>query len=90
MYDIESKGQKLLVWGDVVHVASVQFANPAIAIQFDVDSKHAVGARKKIFSDAAKQGYLIAGAHLPFPGIGHIGAAGKAYTWIPVNYTPMR
>ena len=38
---------------------------------------------------AAKGGYLIAGAHLPFPGMGHLQIQGKGYRWIPVNYTRM-
>jgi glyoxylase-like metal-dependent hydrolase (beta-lactamase superfamily II) len=89
-YMIESQGQKLLVWGDVVHVAAVQFANPAVTIGFDSDVKEAAAARKQEFTDAAKQQYMIAGAHLPFPGLGHIRADGKAYTWVPVNYTVVR
>jgi glyoxylase-like metal-dependent hydrolase (beta-lactamase superfamily II) len=87
---IESKGQKLALWGDLVHVASLQFEKPEIAIQFDSDSKSAVAHRKKAFNEAVRQGYLVAGAHLPFPGIGHVRADGKGYTWVPVNYSPMR
>ena len=41
-----------------------------------------------VFADAAKQGYLVAGAHLPFPGIGHIRSEGKGYVWVPLNYAP--
>jgi glyoxylase-like metal-dependent hydrolase (beta-lactamase superfamily II) len=89
-YMIESQGQKLLVWGDVVHVAAVQFANPAVTIGFDSDAKEAAAARKQEFADAAQQRYMIAGAHLPFPGLGHIRNDGKAYTWVPVNYTVVR
>jgi glyoxylase-like metal-dependent hydrolase (beta-lactamase superfamily II) len=86
-YLVESKGQKMLVWGDLVHVAAVQFAQPDVAIQFDSNPKAAIAARKKIFADAATQGYWIAGAHLPFPGIGHVRKEGKAYAWVPVNYS---
>ena len=28
-YIVESKGQKLVLWGDLMHVAAVQFPNPA-------------------------------------------------------------
>lgn len=87
---IESKGEKMVLWGDLIHVAAVQFDRPDVTIQFDTDSKAASVQRKKAFSEAASQGYLAAGAHLPFPGIGHLRSEGKGYTWIPVNYTPLR
>lgn len=87
---IESKGQKLALWGDLMHVAAVQFENPSVTIQFDSESKAAAVQRKKAYADAAKGGYWVAGAHLSFPGIGHVRPAGKGYTWIPVNYTSVR
>jgi len=87
-YMIESEGQKLLAWGDVIHVGAVQFAHPTITIHFDADSKSAEAARLALLADAAKQGYWIAGAHLSFPGVGHVSASGKnSYTWIPASYT---
>ena len=90
IYAIESKGQKLVLWGDLMHVASVQFDNPSVTIKFDTDSKAAALQRKKAYAEAAKQGYLVASAHLSFPGIGHLRADGKGYAWIPVNYTTIR
>jgi hypothetical protein len=76
--------------GDLIHVAAVQFDDPSVTIQFDTDSKSAAIARKRVFSNAAKKGYLVAGAHLSFPGVGHIRANGKGYSWVPVNYTIVR
>ncbi len=33
---------------------------------------------------------LVAGAHLPFPGIGHVRAEGKnSYTWVPIDFAPV-
>jgi glyoxylase-like metal-dependent hydrolase (beta-lactamase superfamily II) len=89
-YVVESQGQKLMLWGDLMHVAAVQFADPSVTIQFDTDPKAAAKARKAAYADAAKAGYLVAGAHLSFPGIGRVRAAGKGYTWLPVNYSGMR
>jgi glyoxylase-like metal-dependent hydrolase (beta-lactamase superfamily II) len=89
-YMVESGGQKLLVIGDLIHVAAVQMENPAVTIQFDSDQKAAAAARKKEFDAAAKGGYLIGGAHLQFPGMGYLHAEGKGYRFIPVNYTQMR
>jgi hypothetical protein len=31
-------------------------------------------------------GDLVAGAHLPFPGIGHVRAERVGYTWLPIDY----
>jgi len=86
-YAIESKGQKLLVWGDTLHVQTVQFAHPDVSIRFDSDVGTAEKSRERILADAAKNGYLVAGAHISFPGIGHIAAEGKGYRWLPVSYT---
>ena len=84
----ESKGQKIVFWGDLMHVAAVQFENPSVTIQFDTDSKAAAKERRKAFADAAHHGYLVAGAHLAFPGIGRLRAQGAGYVWLPVNYAP--
>jgi len=89
-YVVESRGQKLVLIGDLIHVAAVQFDNPQVTIGFDSDEKAAYASRKKVFDDAAKNGYLVGGAHLQFPGLGHIAGQGKGYRWIPVNYTQMR
>jgi glyoxylase-like metal-dependent hydrolase (beta-lactamase superfamily II) len=86
VYVVESKGKKLIVWGDLIHVGSVQFPDPSVTIHFDTDSKAALAQRKKVFADVAKQGELVGAAHLSFPGLGHIRPAGKGYVWLPVNY----
>lgn len=90
-YVIESKGQKLVLLGDLLHVQAVQFDDPSVTIAFDTDSKKALLQRKAAFAEAAKQGYLVGAAHLQFPGIGHVRAQGKnAYQFVPVNYTVPR
>jgi glyoxylase-like metal-dependent hydrolase (beta-lactamase superfamily II) len=86
IYVVESQGQKLVLWGDLMHVAAVQFAEPSVTIQFDTDSKSAAVQRKRAYADAAKQGYLVGSAHLSFPGLGHLRAEGKGYAFVPVNY----
>jgi glyoxylase-like metal-dependent hydrolase (beta-lactamase superfamily II) len=86
-YVVESKGQKLVLLGDLVHVAAVQFDDPSVTIDFDSDGKAALAQRKAAFADAARQGYLIGIAHMPFPGLGHLRSSGKAYQYVPVNYT---
>ncbi len=87
MYIVESKAQKLAVLGDLMHVAAVQFVNPSVTIEFDTDPKMAAVQRKKVYADGAKQGFWLAVAHLPFPGIGHIRADAQGYVYVPANYS---
>jgi glyoxylase-like metal-dependent hydrolase (beta-lactamase superfamily II) len=90
VYLVDSHGQKLVLIGDLIHLAAVQFDNPQVTISFDSDEKAAYAARKRVFDEAAKNGWLVGGAHLQFPGLGHLTTQGKGYRWVPVNYTQMR
>lgn len=81
--------QKLLVWGDVVHYHVLQFAQPAASFEPDVDRQAAIASRRALLADAARHGWWVAGAHLPFPGLGHVRAAGKGYAWVPVEFSPL-
>lgn len=89
-YLVTSGEGRLLVWGDIVHNHAVQFARPQVAIEFDIDKKQALATRRKLFARAAKERLLVAGMHLPFPGIGHVRAEGKGYAWVPVEFGPVR
>jgi glyoxylase-like metal-dependent hydrolase (beta-lactamase superfamily II) len=89
-YLFESKGQKLLVLGDMIHIGSVQFPRPEVAMAFDTDNKPAIASRKLWFARAAKEKILLGGAHLVFPGLGHVRPEGKGYAWVPIEYSPIR
>ncbi|MFG6463478.1 MBL fold metallo-hydrolase [Roseateles sp. DXS20W] len=86
----ESKGQKMMFWGDLMHVAAVQFPDPSVTIQFDSDPKAARPAREAAYAAAAKDGYYVAVTHISFPGIGRLRVDGKGYDWLPVNYSANR
>jgi len=86
---VESRGRKLLVWGDLVHAHAVQFARPGVAIEFDIDTAAAVATREALFTRAAREKLLVAGMHLPFPGVGRVrDDGGGAFAWVPVEYAP--
>ncbi|TEA70006.1 MBL fold metallo-hydrolase [Pollutimonas harenae] len=89
-YMFTSEGQQLLVWGDVIHSHAVQFPNPQVSIDFDSNQEQAIATRKKILAQATQEKLWIAGAHLPFPGIGHVGQQGDGYRWIAAEYSPLR
>ncbi|EKE82980.1 MBL fold metallo-hydrolase [Idiomarina xiamenensis] len=87
-YRLQRDGQRLWIWGDIVHAAAIQFADPSVTIAFDSDAEQARQQRQQLFAELAKHGDWIAGAHLSFPGIGHIQALGDGhYRWLPANYT---
>lgn len=90
MFEVQSQGEKLLIWGDIVHSAALQFATPGISVEFDADQKQAIATRRTVLQNAAASKTWVAGAHLPFPGIGHVRAQGKtSYSWIGVQFAPL-
>ncbi len=89
-YLVESKGETLVLWGDLMHVAAAQFPDPSVSIGFDSDGAKAQANRAKIFADVAAHGDLVGGAHLSFPGLGHLRKAGNGYEFVPVNYSTLQ
>jgi len=87
LYHVESEGQTLVLWGDIIHARAVQMPDPEVAIHFDVDQKRAVTTRERVLKQAADKGYWVAAAHIAFPGLGHVMYEGDAYRWVPANYT---
>ena len=89
--EVVSNGQKLLIWGDIVHSHAVQFAHPEVSIEYDSDTEAAKATRYAFMKRVADSHELVAGMHLPFPGIGHVVPASEGtYTWIPVEYSPVK
>ncbi|EFL50778.1 conserved hypothetical protein [Solidesulfovibrio fructosivorans JJ]] len=85
-YRLASKGQGILFWGDIVHGMAVQFPRPEVSIDFDIDQPAAVATRTALMKSLAKGNEWVAGAHLPFPGLGHLRQAGAGYAWCPALY----
>lgn len=78
----KSENQNLLIWGDIVHIYELQFINPNISLKDDTDQAQAIESRKKLFEYLSKNNILIGGAHLPFPGLGHVIKINDAsYQW---------
>jgi hypothetical protein len=53
---------------------------------WDTDTHAAAAQRKRAYAEAARDGYLVAGAHLPFPGIGRLRAEKGGYVFVPIVY----
>ncbi len=71
-YLVESGGEALLIWGDVIHIPEVQFARPEITMVPDLDPDAAVASRRRILDMAAQDGLLVTGMHLHYPGFGNV------------------
>ncbi|MDP3747400.1 MAG: MBL fold metallo-hydrolase [Phenylobacterium sp.] len=86
VYRIESEGQSLEFWGDLIHVGAVQMPRPEITIAFDVDQDAARAERARLFSAAGRDRTLVAAAHLNFPGVGRVRPEGQGYVWVPAPH----
>lgn len=87
VYVLESKGEKMYFWGDLVHMEGLQFAEPALEKHFDVDHKSGIDNREKYYNDAAKNNYLIGASHISYPGMGRVKKEGNKYVWYPVPFS---
>ena len=75
---------RLLIWGDIVHVPGVQFAQPTAGWAHDADGAMALQSRLRLMRRAADEGLMVAGAHLDFPALGRVQADGAAYRYVPL------
>jgi glyoxylase-like metal-dependent hydrolase (beta-lactamase superfamily II) len=67
-YRVDDGSASLLIWGDAVHVAQVQVANPDVGMVFDIDPATAIASRRRLFDMAVAGGLPVAGMHLDLPG----------------------
>jgi glyoxylase-like metal-dependent hydrolase (beta-lactamase superfamily II) len=86
-YEFSSKGQKILFWGDTIHEQLVQLSHRDVTVVFDIDHAAAAAMRKQLFPTLASDAALIAGPHMPFPGIGRLRKEANGYVWAPVVFT---
>lgn len=84
-YEVASSAGRLLVWGDIIHVPSVQFGRPEISWEYDSNQSRARDTRLALLERAARPNYFVAGAHLDFPGIGSVTASGGSFAFHPVG-----
>jgi glyoxylase-like metal-dependent hydrolase (beta-lactamase superfamily II) len=81
---IESAGDRLLIWGDIVHLPSVQVPRPDTALVYDVNPALAPQTRARVFDWVARERLRVAGAHLPLPGFATIARQDNGYAFAPV------
>ena len=84
MVRVSSGGDDLLIFGDIVHCAALQFADPERSVAFDCDPPLALANRKKVLDMVATDRLLFTGGHLPFPALGHATRTGGGYAYVPL------
>ena len=89
-YHLQSDGDALLIWGDIVHLPGIQFARPEAGVAYDHEGALARETRVRILDQAVAGSWLVAGMHHDFPLFGHVRrlAAGTGYGFEPVVWTP--
>ena len=86
-YEFSSKGKTILFWGDIIHQQLVQLSHPDITVVFDIDHAAAAATRNQLLATLAREDAMIAGPHMPFPGIGRLRKEANGYVWAPVIFT---
>jgi len=69
---LESDGEKILFWGDILHAAALQFQRPDLNASYDMNPEESAAARLRFLEKTAVEKLTIAGVHLPFPGVGTV------------------
>jgi glyoxylase-like metal-dependent hydrolase (beta-lactamase superfamily II) len=85
-YQLESEGERLLLWGDVAnhYVASLQ--RPEWHVRVDDHKERAIATRSRILEMAARERPWVIGFHMPFPAVGAVEATHDGYRWLPLSY----
>ncbi|WP_154922537.1 MBL fold metallo-hydrolase [Klebsiella grimontii] len=87
---VNSAGEKMLFWGDISHLPSIQLPHPGATIELDVYPDMAIASRERVLAASAEEGYAIGAAHLPFPGIGRVRKDDTTgYAWVAVEYSAL-
>jgi len=84
-YEISSGQERLLDIGDLAHSFIISLHQPQWSIEFDTDDAQAKSTRTTTLKKLASDQELIFAPHFPFPGVGHIEAAGDGFAWKPAN-----
>lgn len=80
-YEISSKGSRLLDIGDMAHSSIISLAKPDWTMGFDSDAMLGKKTRQTTLQRLAKDQELVFSPHFPYPGVGHVVAAGDGFAW---------
>jgi glyoxylase-like metal-dependent hydrolase (beta-lactamase superfamily II) len=84
-YEISSGSEHLLDIGDLSHSSIISLAKPQWSVQFDTEDATAKAIRAQTLKQLAADQGLVFSPHFPFPGVGHVEAAGDGFAWKPAH-----
>jgi glyoxylase-like metal-dependent hydrolase (beta-lactamase superfamily II) len=85
-FTIESDGKRMINWADTAGHYVVSLQRPDLHLDVDDDKEKAAATRMRILDMASKDDLLVAGFHMPFPGLGYVEKMQAAYRWVPHGY----
>jgi glyoxylase-like metal-dependent hydrolase (beta-lactamase superfamily II) len=81
--EISSEREKLLHVADAI-LHPLFIMHPSWHSPIDSEPAEAAETRQLLLSRIADNNMLVASAHLPFPGLGHVEAQGEKWLWRPI------
>lgn len=76
-------GPDLMIWGDTVHIPEIQVPRPEITMLYDSTPAMAAASRRMIFEMVVRDGLLVAGMHVHFPGFARMAEINGQYRLLP-------
>ena len=82
-FRLTSQNQTMLIWGDIAHRMTIQRALPHWRVGVDVDPTMGVGSWVRTLTMLEREGILIGGVHVPWPGFGRVIRDGEGFLYVP-------
>lgn len=82
-FRLTSQNQSMLIWGDIAHQMVIQLARPRWRVGVDVDPAMGVESRVRTLTMLEREGMLMGGVHVPWPGVGRIIRDGEGFLYVP-------
>ena len=82
-YLVQSGNARLIIGGDFLHVALVQFPYPEISASYDMDQNAAAFSRRQLLEFAVRNRIPVGGMHIVFPGFGMVENFGNGFRFLP-------
>jgi len=74
-FRLTSQNQTMLIWGDIAHPMTIHLARPRWRV--------GVESREKTLTMLGREGMLMGGVHVPWPGFGPIIGDGEGFPHVP-------
>ena len=85
LFLIKNGNDNLLIIGDLLHIALVQFPVPEISATYDMDANAAAVIRRQVLDYAARNNIPIGGMHVVYPGVGTVEVEGSGFKFTPAR-----